>query len=90
MAYDGTGIPDVRSFTVNGLIPDMTYAFKVTALNALGEGVLSAASTTVAATSRASALYTTVAGSSLTTGITGEVHEQQIIAACGETPHHTL
>ena len=81
LVYDGTGIPDVRSVTISNLISDMTYAFKVTPINAIGEGVLSGASTTVAATSGASAVYTTVSGSAVVKGITGDVDEQQIITA---------
>lgn len=79
LVYDGTAVPDVRSITVPSLISDMTYAFQVVPLNALGQGVLSSPSETVVATSGASASYTTVSGSSLIQGITGVVNEIQII-----------
>ena len=85
--YDGTGIPDVRSYTVDKLVAGMTYAFKVAPINAIASGVLSDATDTVVASSGSSATYTTVSGSSLQTGITNEVAEQQIIRAtfCGNT-----
>jgi hypothetical protein len=79
LVYDGTGVSDVRSTTVAGLVTDMTYAFKVAAINAVGEGVLSGPSTTVVASSGASATYTTAVGSSLSVGITGYVPEEQIV-----------
>ncbi len=79
LVYDGTGIPEVRTTTVKDLLADMTYAFQVTPLNALGEGILSHASVTVVANSGASPLYTSASGSSLATGITYAVDEVQII-----------
>jgi hypothetical protein len=36
LIYDGTGVSDVRTTTVTGLVSDMTYAFKVAPINALG------------------------------------------------------
>ena len=79
LVYDGTGIPEVRTAIASNLVPDNTYAFKVIPLNALGDGVLSQASTTVVARSGASPLYSTATGSSLATGITYSVDEQQVI-----------
>jgi hypothetical protein len=83
LVYDGTGVPDVRTTTVSGLISDMTYAFKVAPINSLGEGILSDASNTVVTTSGAAATYTTASGSSLSTGITYKVDEVQTIKAVG-------
>jgi hypothetical protein len=83
LVYDGTGIPDVRTATVSNLVPDMSYSFKVAPLNAIGDGVLSGASTTVISTSGSSAAYTTASGSALSIGITDDVDEQQIISAVG-------
>lgn len=59
----------------------MSYSFKIAPINALGDGVLSAPSTTVIATSGSSAAYTTASGSSLSVGITNQVDEIQIITA---------
>jgi len=81
LVYDGTGIPEVRSVTISNLVPDMTYAFKVAPVTALGEGVLSQASTTVAASSGANAAYSTASGTSLSTGITYRVNEEQFITS---------
>jgi hypothetical protein len=81
LVYDGTGIPDVRSYVVSNLIADTTYSFKVAPVNALGEGILSKETKTVVATSGSSPLYTTAQGSSLSLGITDNVDEQQIITA---------
>jgi hypothetical protein len=53
----------------------------VAPINALGEGVLSAATVTVVASSGASPLYTTANGSSLYQGITYSVDEEQVITA---------
>ena len=61
----------------------MTYSFKVAPINALGEGVLSKATTTVVASSGASPVYTMARGSSLETGITYDVDEEQIITTAG-------
>ena len=47
LVYDGTGVPDVRAATIENLVPDMSYSFKVAPLTAIGDGVLSGASTTV-------------------------------------------
>jgi hypothetical protein len=87
LVYDGTGVPDVRTTTVTGLVSDMTYSFKVAPINALGDGVLSAATATVVASSGASPVYTTARGTSLQTGITYDVDEEQVINAigCGST-----
>ena len=92
LVYDGTGISDVRTATINGLISDMTYAFKVAPINSIGDGVLSAASVTVVTSSGASATYTTASGSSLVTGITYNVDEEQVITAgnCAVDDVHTV
>ena len=81
LVYDGTGVPDVRSATVSPLIDGMTYSFKVAPLNAISGGILSAPSLTVVATSGSSATYTTASGSSLISGITNQISEEQIINA---------
>jgi hypothetical protein len=83
LVYDGTGIPDVRAATIENLVPDMSYSFKVAPLSAIGDGVLSGASTTVISTSGASPAHTTASGSSLSIGITDDVDEQQILTATG-------
>eukprot|EP01036_Dinobryon_divergens_P022354 gene22354-30602_t len=79
MIYDGTGVPEIRYTTAAGLTPSMTYAFAVQPMNALGDGIIGAVSTTVVATSGSAATYTTAAGSSLSLGITANIDEEQII-----------
>ena len=85
LMYDGRSIPEVRSKVISGLSSEMTYAFKILPYNSLGAGVLSAATATVTPRSGASAVYTTAYGSSLVSGITYRVDEQQIITTrnCG-------
>eukprot|EP01032_Pedospumella_encystans_P006327 gene6327-7580_t len=85
LMYDGTGVPEVRTTTVKGLIADTTYSFKVAPINALGEGILSKSSIPVVARSGASPVYTTANGSSLTQGITNDVDEEQVITTVGCT-----
>lgn len=79
LVYDGTGKPDVKTFTINSLTPDELYAFKVAPLNAVGDGILTLASTTAAAREGASAKQTTASGSAILNGIAGSVDEEQII-----------
>lgn len=88
LAYDGSNIPEVRSVTITGLSSGTTYAFKVSPINYIGDGVLSAASITVVTTEGASAAFTTAYGSSLLEGITGVIDEQQILTTsnCGNSP----
>ena len=85
LVYDGRSIPEVRSKVISGLSSELTYAFKILPYNSLGAGVLSAATATVTPRSGASAVYTTAYGSSLVSGITYRVDEQQIITTrnCG-------
>jgi len=79
LVYDGSQKPEVKQFTVTGLEPDALYAFKVVAINAVGDGIASAATSTIAARAGSSASHTTVSGSALTQGIAGVVYEQQTI-----------
>ncbi|CAM6003542.1 unnamed protein product, partial [Sphagnum balticum] len=79
LVYDGTGIPDVRVFTVDSIIADMTYSFQVLPLNTIGPGVLSASTRTVLATPGASSAFTSASGSALEQSITGIVKEVQMI-----------
>jgi len=87
LSYNGYHVPEIRTAKIGGLTPGETYAFKVLPINALGEGILSAPTITVYATSGASPAFTTAAGSSLSTGITYDVDEEQTIVAknCGNT-----
>jgi hypothetical protein len=80
LVYDGTINPSKRSFDVTDLVPDATYAFKVVAINAVGEGMASPASITVIAREGASPSHTTASGTALVKGTTGQVFEQQQIS----------
>ena len=75
--YAGTTEPSVREFVASQLATDNTYAFKVAAVNAIGLGEASPASSTVVARAGASAQHTTASGSALRSGITGAVFEEQ-------------
>merc|ERR1712166_826652 len=76
LAWDGSSAPSIRAFDfVDNIVPDGTYAFKVVALNAVGEGISSLPSTTVVAREGASPSHTTVSGTALSLGTTGYVHE---------------
>lgn len=77
--YDGSEIPGLRTFEVTGLAPNAGYAFKVAPVNAVGDGILSAASVVTIATAGASASKTTASGSALSKGIAGSIQEVQIV-----------
>eukprot|EP01039_Chlorochromonas_danica_P019260 gene19260-23289_t len=81
LSYDVSTSPAVRTTTIKNLVPGSTYSFKVLPMNALGMGILSAPSTTVYASSGASAIFTTASGSSLNVGITYDVDEEQTLDA---------
>lgn len=83
LVYDGTDAPNVRTAVVTGLTPDNTYAFRVAALSAVGDGLVSTASVTVVASAGASAAHTTAHGASLTTGFAGIIHEVQRVVVAG-------
>ena len=69
--------PSTVKAMISGLTTDTTYAFAVAAINGAGNGVASAATTTVVATSGASPTHTTASGSALVTSIAGAVYEEQ-------------
>ena len=79
LVYDGSDIPGQRTFEALDLTPDTGYAFKVAPVNAVGDGVLSAASIVTIARAGASASRTTASGSSLSKGIAGSIQEEQVI-----------
>merc|ERR1712146_384211 len=80
LVYDGTTNPSKRVVDVMELVPDATYAFKVVAINAVGDGIASQASITVIAREGASPSHTTASGTALIKGTTGQVFEQQHIS----------
>jgi hypothetical protein len=90
LVYDGTHAPNVRDFVATGLTTDALYAFKVVPLNAVGRGLPSAATATVAARVGASASQTTVRGGSVSVGMAGYVHETQVITAYDTDGHFSL
>ena len=69
LVYDGTDQPSVRTFTASNLFPDARYAYKVAPINAVGQGVLSLATTTTVARAGASAQQTTASGGALVAGM---------------------
>jgi hypothetical protein len=81
--YDGTDAPNVRSAEVTGLTTGNTYAFRVAALSAVGDGQVSVASTTVVASAGASASHTTAHGAALSTGFAGIIYEVQQVVVSG-------
>jgi hypothetical protein len=90
LVWDGSRRPDIKQFTVTGLQPDALYAFKVVAINAVGDGRASAATPTIAARAGSSPSHTTVSGTTLAQGIAGVVYEQQTIACNPCTSTFTL
>jgi len=76
LVYEGL---DLRA-EVRNLVPGGSYSFKVAAFNAIGNGLLSHASTTVSARSGASAAQTTASGGALSRGIAGIISEIQIVS----------
>ena len=81
LVYDGSKAPAVKSFTATGLTTDALYAFKVVPINAVGRGVPTGATATVAARMGASPAQTTARGSAIAIGMAGVVHELQVISA---------
>lgn len=81
IVYNGINSPQILSRRIDNLVSTQTYAFKVLPFNSLGAGVISKASTTLSPSSGSSAAYTTASGSSLSTGFTYRVDEQQVITA---------
>lgn len=79
LVYDGTDQPSVRSFAVSNLFPGARYAYKVAPINAVGQGVLSLATTTTVARAGASAQQTTASGGALAAGIAGSIQEEQTV-----------
>lgn len=79
LVYDGTDQPSVRTFTASNLFPDARYAYKVAPINAVGQGVLSLATTTTVARAGASAQQTTASGGALVAGIAGSIQEEQTV-----------
>ncbi|KAL9189871.1 hypothetical protein ACHAXT_009546 [Thalassiosira profunda] len=71
--------PGIRTFEALNLTPDTGYAFKVAPVNAIGDGILSAASVVTVARAGASASKTTASGSALSRGIAGSIQEEQIV-----------
>ena len=82
LVYDGSDAPNVKEYLVSGLIADALFAFKVSAINAVGDGILTDASLTTATRAGASPLYTTASGSALSSGIAGRVYEEQLLTFC--------
>ena len=81
LAYDGSDKPSIRDFDfTENITPDGTYAFKVVAINAVGEGISSLPSATVVAREGASPSHTTASGTALQLGTTGFVHEVQHVS----------
>jgi hypothetical protein len=76
LVYDGTDAPNIHDTTVTGIETGNTYAFRVVALNAVGDGTPSTASVTVVARAGASPGHTTARGSALVQGYAGLVFEQ--------------
>ena len=81
LVYDGSRAPNVRRFVAEGLTTDALYSFKVVPVNAVGRGLPSAATATVAARAGASAAQTTVRGGAVSVGMAGVVHEVQVVTA---------
>ena len=79
LVYDGVGAPSTRRVVLSGLRPGRSYAFCVSALNAVGEGVLSSPSLIVVTHPGAAAAQTTASGPALASGIAGGVCEQQVL-----------
>jgi len=90
LIYDGSHAPHVRKFTATGLVTDALYSFKVVPINAVGRGLPSAATATVAARIGASASQTTVRGGAVSVGMAGVVHETQVITAYNTNGHFSL
>lgn len=73
IVYDGSQNPGRRHVEVVDLTPNTGYAFKVAPVNAVGEGLLSAASIVTVARAGASSTETTASGGALTKGIAGSI-----------------
>ena len=85
LAWNGAEAPAIRTFDfTTNIVPDGTYAFKVVAINAVGQGISSLPSTTVVAREGASSAHTTASGTALSLGTTGYVHEVQTLTITGE------
>ena len=76
LVYDGSEAPGRRTFEALDLTSDSGYAFKVAPVNAIGDGILSAASIVTVARAGASASKTTASGSALSSGIAGSIQEE--------------
>ena len=79
LVYDGSENPGRRKFEALNLASDLGYAFKVAPVNAVGDGILSAASVVTIARAGASSSKTTASGSALSKGIAGVIREEQVV-----------
>ena len=83
LVYDGSQLPNTQARTISGLTTGSTYAFKVSQMNIVGQGVAGVATDTVVARAGASGDHTTASGSALAQGITGVVYEVQTVSVSG-------
>ena len=83
LVYDGVKNPTSRRLLTSDLNDGTAYAYRVAAINVVGEGVLSPATPVVIARDGASPAFTTASGSSLTQSMAGVVHEVQSVETSG-------
>jgi hypothetical protein len=83
LVYDGVKNPTSRRLLSSNLNDGTAYAYRVAAINVVGEGVLSPATPVVIARDGASPALTTASGSSLTQSMAGVVHEVQSVETSG-------